>query len=114
MRYAIYYRTEISSAHKLDLPYKSKCKRWHGHNYLIEVFINTNELNESGMIIDFTILKKILHRLDHRMLNRFLKQPTAERIAGHFCKLIKAECDPEAEVKVRVWEDKDSYAEASL
>jgi 6-pyruvoyltetrahydropterin/6-carboxytetrahydropterin synthase len=59
---------EISMAHKLELPYKSPCQRFHGHNYLVVVEVR-GELNDEGMVIDFTDVKKTVKELlDHKML----------------------------------------------
>jgi 6-pyruvoyltetrahydropterin/6-carboxytetrahydropterin synthase len=48
-----------------------KCARIHGHNYQIEVEIE-GELNESNMIIDFSLFKQgvseIFKELDHKTL----------------------------------------------
>ena len=45
----------IACAHMLSK--HDKCARVHGHNYQIEVEIE-GELNESNMIIDFSLFKK--------------------------------------------------------
>ena len=74
---------EISASHKLDLPYESKCTHLHGHNWLITVYCKSQELNESGMVIDFTEIKRRVKKvLDHKCLNDVLPyNPTAENIA---------------------------------
>lgn len=87
---------ELAVSHKLDLPYESPCSRNHGHSLLITVYCAAHKLNENGMVIDFTEIKKIVHgQLDHRYLNdieglsweqagagRILHMnPTAERLA---------------------------------
>ena len=106
----IYLREEISCAHRLKLPYRSKCKKMHGHNYLIEVWIR-GEKNKYGMIVDFSKVKDTIKKLDHRVLNRYIEQPTAENLAEYLASKIKGLGNNIKEVKVRVWEDKDSYAE---
>lgn len=74
---------EISAAHRLDLPYESKCRTLHGHNWIITVECRAQELNEAGMVTDFTLIKeKVLKKLDHTILNDvFDFNPTAENIA---------------------------------
>lgn len=74
---------EISAAHRLDLPYESKCRTLHGHNWIITVECRARELNEAGMVTDFTLIKeKVLKKLDHTVLNDvFDFNPTAENIA---------------------------------
>ncbi len=108
----IFYRAEISSAHRLYLPYESKCQRTHGHNYLIEVEIG-GKVNNSGMIVDFTHLKQSINKFDHIFLNDVIEQPTVENLVLKLLEEILKlpEKDNFQWVKVRIWEDKDSYAE---
>lgn len=81
--YYIKKRIEIAGSHRLDLPYESKCKNIHGHNWVIIVEVRGTHLNENGMLADFAILKKMLiDTLDHKHLNDVLTfNPTAENIA---------------------------------
>lgn len=85
--YKIKVQTEVAGAHWLSLNYDSPCQRLHGHNWLIEVEIATDELDDNGMVCDFkvakTILKKYVHDvLDHTVLNdTFDFNPTAENIS---------------------------------
>ena len=81
-------RIEISSSHKLDLPYESKCKNLHGHNWIIEVEVSSEHLNHCGMIMDFVQIKGIVNQLDHKNINEIVItddglpiNPTAENIA---------------------------------
>ncbi|MDE6636663.1 MAG: 6-carboxytetrahydropterin synthase QueD [Muribaculaceae bacterium] len=81
--YYVKKRLEISAAHRLSLPYESKCKSLHGHNWVITVECKAKELNESGMVVDFTKIKELVNgTLDHAILNDVLPfNPTAENIA---------------------------------
>ena len=81
---------EISAAHRLQLDYESKCTQLHGHNWVITVYCRAEELNEDGMVVDFTLIKRtIKQRLDHQVLNDVLTfNPTAENIARWICKQI--------------------------
>lgn len=74
---------EISASHHLTLNYESKCTQLHGHNWVITVYCKAEELNENGMVVDFTEVKrKVKGLLDHRNLNEvFSFNPTAENIA---------------------------------
>lgn len=81
--YYVTKRLEISAAHRLELPYASKCTALHGHNWVITVQCRARELNAEGMVTDFTIIKqKVAAVLDHAVLNDVLPfNPTAENIA---------------------------------
>lgn len=81
--YYIKKRLEISAAHRLSLPYESKCTSLHGHNWIIIVECRARELDENGMVTDFTHVKEmILGRLDHAVINDVIPgNPTAENIA---------------------------------
>lgn len=81
--YYIKKRLEVSAAHKLKLSYESKCQNLHGHNWIIYVYCKGEELNQDGMLFDFTHIKKqIQDKLDHQNLNEVLDfNPTAENIA---------------------------------
>ena len=81
--YRVSKRMEIAGAHRLTLPYESKCANVHGHNWIVTVHCEAETLNESGMVCDFTEIKRLIHnRLDHKNLNEvFDFNPTAENIA---------------------------------
>lgn len=81
--YYVKKRLEISASHKLELGYESKCKNLHGHNWIINIYCKSEDLNKEGMVMDFTIIKqKISDFLDHKYLNEILPfNPTAENIA---------------------------------
>lgn len=81
--YYVKKRLEISAAHRLELPYESKCTNLHGHNWIITVECKTRELNEAGMVVDFTKIKELVtDKLDHAILNDVVSfNPTAENIA---------------------------------
>lgn len=76
------------AAHRLK-GYKGSCANLHGHNWEVEAFFRGNRLNRLGMLVDFRIIKGLLHRIlakmDHHELNQlpcFKKvNPTSENIA---------------------------------
>jgi len=74
---------EISASHKLNLNYESKCSNLHGHNWKIKVYMKSVELDENGMVYDFSKIKSHINdKIDHKNLNEVLDfNPTAENIA---------------------------------
>lgn len=81
--YYVSKKLEIAACHHLNLSYESKCENLHGHNWNIVVYCKSRELNEDGMVVDFTQIKQKIHGyLDHSNLNELLPfNPTAENIA---------------------------------
>ncbi len=75
---------KFDSAHNL-VKYKGKCENLHGHTYRLKVTVTGNPDPDSGMIVDFTDIKrivreKVIDRLDHAYLNDLIPQSTAENI----------------------------------
>ncbi len=83
MIYCISKKMEIAAAHRLTLSHPSKCSALHGHNWIVTVFLAARQLNQDGMVADFTLIKQKIHGyLDHGNLNELLDfNPTAEHIA---------------------------------
>ncbi len=81
--YYIEKKIEVSASHHLVLDYESKCTHLHGHNWIITICCRSRELNQNGMVVDFSEIKqKIKGALDHQNLNEVLPfNPTAENIA---------------------------------
>ncbi|MDD6088759.1 MAG: 6-carboxytetrahydropterin synthase [Desulfovibrionaceae bacterium] len=100
-------RLEISASHHLDLSYPSKCTRVHGHNWIIDVFCRSAELDDAGMVMDFTEIKeKISDVLDHQDLNAVLPcNPTSENLALWIARAIGPKC-----YKVMVQESEGNIA----
>jgi 6-pyruvoyltetrahydropterin/6-carboxytetrahydropterin synthase len=67
MRKVEFHRT-FAAAHRIwndDSP----CRNIHGHNYTVDVFIETDhELNEQGFVIPFDSLKAQIDQLDHCLI----------------------------------------------
>lgn len=81
--YYVTKRIEISASHRLELDYPSKCTGMHGHNWVITVHCRAENLNQNGMVTDFSLIKRLVKdNLDHAVLNERLPfNPTAENIA---------------------------------
>jgi len=100
---------EFSAAHFLS-HYNGKCEKLHGHNYRVRVWLCGENLNEGGMLIDFSLIKKklreVLAVLDHSNLNDmeiFNNDPSAERIAKFIFKEIQKKLPDEETVKPLLW-----------
>ena len=93
---------DFAAAHFLR-DYHGKCENLHGHNYKVYAHIHGTELDEGGMLLDFSILKNALRKicatLDHTNLNDlmedgkpvFMQNPSAERIAQWIFRKLKTE-----------------------
>ena len=88
--YKIIKRIEVSASHSLKTSYDSLCNQLHGHNWIITIHCQSKELDENGMVEDFSVIKSLINRqLDHKNLNEALPfNPTAENIAGWICEQI--------------------------
>jgi len=84
-------RQTFSAAHLLR-GYAGKCARTHGHNYTVEVTLQSSKLNEIGLVVDFVEvkqrMKEVIERLDHFHLNDIppfdTVNPSAENLALFF------------------------------
>lgn len=78
-------RFRFESAHRLP-KHPGKCQQLHGHSFVLTVSVERPVDPATGMAVDFGDVKRVVHeavidRVDHRYLNEFLEDPTAERIA---------------------------------
>jgi len=62
-------KDKIEASHQLFLPYESKCNNVHGHSYRFKIAIGSTELDANGMIVDFSKVKAIIQKYDHKHLN---------------------------------------------
>lgn len=102
----------IAAAHRL-FGYDGPCENLHGHNYRVEVAYGGMELDQFGMLVDFTDIKRVFHAvletLDHTYLNDLPPfrdvSPSAENIAAYiFQELKRAEFPRARLIQVSVWE----------
>ena len=105
--YYVSKRLEISGAHAVMCEREGYCEELHGHNWVITVHCKSKELNQDGMVIDFTRIKKAIHGvIDHTNLNEPLPyNPTAENIARWCAEQVGPLC-----YKVEVWETETNCA----
>ena len=119
--YTVSVQAHYDSAHFL-VHYKGKCERLHGHRYVVDVAVQTAELNEAGIAFDFVDLKRELRALadalDHRLLNELPQfegvETSAENQARWFYQELKDRLPAElAEglLYARVWETPTQWAQ---
>lgn len=88
--YTIGKQFSFASAHQLHgLPKGHKCGRLHGHNYTVDVIIQSQALDETGFVIDYgelSFVKDFIDKeIDHKNLNDIFDfQTTAENLAQYF------------------------------
>jgi 6-pyruvoyltetrahydropterin/6-carboxytetrahydropterin synthase len=86
--YTISKSFSFSASHIIEgLPEGHKCARLHGHNYEVELVLESEELNEVGFVVDYGDLSPfkafIDENLDHRHLNDILEPTSAEALAKY-------------------------------
>jgi 6-pyruvoyltetrahydropterin/6-carboxytetrahydropterin synthase len=108
MRFSVFKETDFAAAHFLR-EYCNQCENLHGHNYRVRVYVGADELDATGMVIDFVQLKaammEVVLRFDHHNINEVPPfdslNPTAEHVARYIAEEVAARLDNE---RVRVTE----------
>ncbi|NBW30416.1 MAG: 6-carboxytetrahydropterin synthase [Flavobacteriales bacterium] len=100
-----------------------KCNNpnFHGHNYVLEVWIEGAIDPATGYVIDLKIVKdliknEITDRFDHKNLNLDCKEflnlnPTAENIAVVCWDLLRSKLDTKYELSIKLWETENNLVE---
>jgi 6-pyruvoyltetrahydropterin/6-carboxytetrahydropterin synthase len=104
-------KDHIAAAHFLR-GYDGPCKNLHGHTWQIEITIESDHVDQIGIVMDFRLmknkLKDFLSHLDHVCLNDlpYFKEvnPSTENIAKYVFQKFSKECHPFKLKKVQVWE----------
>jgi len=61
---------QFAAAHFVPAEEAGKCRRLHGHTYFANVTIAGDELDTAGFLVNFSIIKQLIHdRFDHTLLN---------------------------------------------
>jgi len=70
--YEVSVSRTFAAAHSLR-EYQGQCEGLHGHNWQVEIVAGAMELDEQGMVVDFTMLKRVLdaalNEFDHHYIN---------------------------------------------
>ena len=105
----------FAAAHALR-NYKGKCENVHGHNWKVQAVIEGERLDQTGLLVDFVdvkrLMERIIERLDHQHLNEIppfdVVNPSAENIAEYLCREMQQGLEgapvPVRVQSVRVWE----------
>jgi 6-pyruvoyltetrahydropterin/6-carboxytetrahydropterin synthase len=128
--YRVTRQIDFCYGHRL-LNYEGKCRHLHGHNGRAVIAIEAPELDDRGMVLDFSDIKRVVagwidENLDHRMILRhddpavdaltklgeplFLvdDNPTAETIARLIYRFTAEQGFPI--VECNLWETPNCYA----
>ena len=117
--YEVKIVTQFAAAHRLE-NFKGKCESLHGHNWKVEVFLVGQALDNTGLLMDFGVVKartkQVLEEIDHKYLNELAafqdRNPSSENLACYLYERLGAIFNGDG-VKVRrvdVWESDTSCA----
>lgn len=108
------FRPEWNDAKNLEVFGKCSYPNYHGHNYVLEVWVDGKINPETGFVIDLKILKEIIQseiteRFDHRNLNLDCKEfegiiPTTENIAIVIWNILRKKIDSKLKIEVHLSE----------
>lgn len=125
-------RTTFNAAHRLFNPEWSdeknrevfgKCSNpnYHGHNYVLETWLEGDVNPETGYVVDLKVLKEIINneiseRFDHRNLNLDCPEfanlkPSAENISIVIYNILRPLVDEKYGLTVRLWETENNVVE---
>lgn len=125
-------KAHFNAAHRLHNPQFSedenqkifgKCNNpnFHGHNYVLEVWVKGPIDPSTGYVIDLKILKDLIeteieNRFDHKNLNLDTVEfktlnPTAENICVVCWQLLRAKVNSHLDLKVRLYETERNSVE---
>jgi len=116
--YEIMIKTEFAAAHNLR-NYNGLCEVLHGHNWKVDIVVEAETLDKTGLAIDFKLLKaaaaEITDDLDHSYLNEHdafkEKNPSSENIARYIFEELKSGLPDSVNVKkITIWETDSAAA----
>jgi len=120
--YTLSVEKMISTAHQLR-DYDGPCARVHGHNWKVRLDVQSEQVDERGIAIDFNILDEklleVIGPFDHQLINSippFDKlNPTAENLVKYIYDQLGNKLTEKVSLKkVSIWETDDymvSYEE---
>lgn len=115
------YKEEWTDSKNMEIFGKCSNPNYHGHNYVIETWVEGPIDPETGYVIDLKALKEIIKRevcdrFDHRNLNLDVPEfknliPTAENIAVVAWRLIRTKLPSSLNLVVRLHETENNVVE---
>lgn len=115
------FNSDWSDEKNMEVFGKCSNPNYHGHNYVLETWVEGEIDPETGFVIDLKKLKdlirnEITERFDHRNLNldcpEFVNlKPTAENIAVVIWNTLRSKLDEKYNLSVRLWETENNVAE---
>lgn len=105
--FEICIRSRFAAAHHLR-GYQGNCESVHGHNWEVEVYVRGTELDATGILIDFRVLRRateaVLASIDHSDLNAHpafqTSNPSSEHLARFIFRELALKLGPDKPCKV--------------
>ena len=108
------FRAEWSDEENLNIFGKCSYPNYHGHNYVLEVWVEGEINAETGFVMDLKVLKQIindtvLEKFDHQNLNLDCPEfngiiPTTENIAVVIWNILREEISFDLNIEVQLAE----------
>jgi len=132
MTVGLYKEVQFDASHRL-LYYQGKCANLHGHRWKVEVWMEGEPDETTGILIDYNAIKKVVDKYDHQILlneadplvaciRKFQPvittpgEPTSELLANLIREELEGLCRAQNShatvTRIRVWESPGCYAEA--
>ena len=104
--YSVAKTFHVPIGHRLS-KHKGACKNFHGHNLKITVVISSVKLDSNDMVIDFSVLKKLVNNAalkswDHCCILNMNDKKNDEYMRKNGYNVFTIECDPTSEALCRI------------
>jgi 6-pyruvoyltetrahydropterin/6-carboxytetrahydropterin synthase len=100
MIYTVSKEFTFEAAHRLLENYTGKCTNNHGHSWLIKLFVESSQLDNKGMVIDFQEMKKLKNWIDNELDHTTIlweKDPMCNYISDSGQRLYRTNGNPTSE-----------------
>lgn len=107
---------KFETAHQLTDSYSKECQIIHGHSYKCEVTFEGSIDKDTGMIMDFKLIKEVLQEVVDKYDHQFFTKdtfdgfnPTAENMCIDIFNMVRS--NTVLITRVRLWETDSCYAQ---